>query len=207
MTTIKTHRKRGRPSTFERGRAIDIALALFWQKGYDGVGVAELGEAIGINPPSLYKAFSSKHGLFKEAVQRYTAEDKGGFLTETLAGADNLKEALTRLLVQSAKSYTDESHPWGCLVLSGTCNSTDRDAVHATDEHRSSTRDYLSTIFQEYGAEDAQCLAEYVLIAMTGLSCAARQGVDRLTLVKTAERFAAIEVLSLSKSNFQDTVR
>jgi len=54
VITTKIQRKRGRPSAFDRNIAIDVALELFWQKGYEGVGVAELGEAIEINPPSLY---------------------------------------------------------------------------------------------------------------------------------------------------------
>ena len=36
-----------------------------------GIGVAELSEAMGINPPSLYVAFGSKRGLFKKAVEFY----------------------------------------------------------------------------------------------------------------------------------------
>lgn len=75
MITTNINRKRGRPPAFDRDKAIEAALELFLQKGYDGAGVAEFGEVIGINPPSLYKAFGSKHGLFEAAVQRYIAED------------------------------------------------------------------------------------------------------------------------------------
>lgn len=193
VTTTINNRKRGRPAAFDRIKAIDVALELFWQKGYEGVGVAELGDAIGINPPSLYKAFGSKHGLFEETVQRYAAEDKGGFLPLALVGAKTLKEAVSNLLVQAAKSYTSRNKPSGCLVLSGTSNSTDSKALATTDVHRHATKIYLTDIFLGYGAKDASSLADYILIAMTGLSCAARQGVNRNTLIKTAEHFATIE--------------
>ena len=122
MITTKKPLKRGRPSAFDRNDAIDVALELFWEKGYNGVGVAELGEAIGINPPSLYKAFGSKHGLFEAAVQRYVADDKGGFLPGALASAKTLKEAVRNVLVQAAKSYTNPKKQPGCLILSGPSN-------------------------------------------------------------------------------------
>jgi TetR/AcrR family transcriptional regulator, repressor for divergent bdcA len=198
VTTTNTYRKRGRPPAFDRNKAIDIALELFWQKGYDGVGVAELGNAIGINPPSLYKAFGSKHGLFEEAVQLYITEKKGGFLPSALADAKSLKEAIGNLLIQAAKSYTSRNKPLGCLILSGTCNSADSEALVITDTHRRATKKYLSNIFLNLGAKDVDGLAEYVLIAMTGLSFAARQGVKRKALIKTAVFFATIEIISQS---------
>src|SRR5262245_54161278 len=64
---------RGRPRAFDMGAAVDKAMRLFHGRGYDAVGVAELGAALGVNPPSLYAAFGSKMGLFREAVARYVA--------------------------------------------------------------------------------------------------------------------------------------
>src|SRR5690242_7796928 len=64
---------RGRPRTFDMGAAVDKAMGLFHGRGYDGVGVAELGAALGVSPPSLYAAFGSKMGLFRQAVARYIA--------------------------------------------------------------------------------------------------------------------------------------
>jgi len=191
VITTKTPKKRGRPSAFDRNTAIEIALDLFWQNGYEGVGVAELGKAIGINPPSLYKAFGSKHGLFEEAVKRYTDTDKGGFLSEALRGVKTVNEAVSNILVQAAKSYTSENKQPGCLVLSGTLNSADEYALALTDNQRSATRTYLASVFLNLGAKEADSLADYVLIAMTGLSSAARQRIDRETLIKTAQGFAA----------------
>jgi len=45
---------RGRPRSFDRDRALQVALDTFWRKGYDLTQVADLTEAIGINPPSFY---------------------------------------------------------------------------------------------------------------------------------------------------------
>ncbi len=51
--------------------AIDTAMKLFHARGYDAVGVAELGEELGITPPSFYAAFGSKAGLLERVLKRY----------------------------------------------------------------------------------------------------------------------------------------
>ena len=64
----------GRPRAFDMDQALNQALHVFWEKGYDGASVADLSEAIGINPPSLYAAFGNKDALFKKALDRYEAK-------------------------------------------------------------------------------------------------------------------------------------
>jgi len=59
---------RGRPRSFDRDAALRSAMKLFWKLGYEGASMAALTKAMGINAPSLYAAFGSKEGLFKEAV-------------------------------------------------------------------------------------------------------------------------------------------
>src|SRR5690554_5135756 len=69
-----TMAKRGRPAIFDRDEAIDSALELFWERGYEGVTLEDLQKAMGgITPPSFYHAFGSKEALFKEVVERYLA--------------------------------------------------------------------------------------------------------------------------------------
>ncbi len=59
-----------RPRTFDKDQALDRAMDLFWDKGYDATSVADLTEAIGINRPSLYAAFGDKEALFMAALDR-----------------------------------------------------------------------------------------------------------------------------------------
>ena len=45
------------------------ALQLFYEKGYDAIGVQEIADAAGVTKPTLYHYFGSKYGLL-ETVAR-----------------------------------------------------------------------------------------------------------------------------------------
>lgn len=72
---------RGRPRSFDRDAVLQQAMRMFWERGYESTSLADLTSATGLKPPSLYAAFGSKEGLFREAVELYTRTD--GALTGT----------------------------------------------------------------------------------------------------------------------------
>jgi TetR/AcrR family transcriptional repressor of nem operon len=63
----------GRPREFDEETATAAAMELFWERGYDGVGLTELLGAMGIVRGSLYKAYGSKRALFLRALALYEA--------------------------------------------------------------------------------------------------------------------------------------
>ena len=52
--------KPGRPRSFDKQKALDAALQVFWRKGYEGAWLAELTSAMGIEKPSMYAAFGDR---------------------------------------------------------------------------------------------------------------------------------------------------
>ncbi|WP_243466056.1 helix-turn-helix domain-containing protein [Sodalis glossinidius] len=47
----------GRHKQFDECEALDAALTVFWQKGYEGASFEDLTKATGVARPGLYAAF------------------------------------------------------------------------------------------------------------------------------------------------------
>ena len=156
-------------------------MTLFHERGYDGIGVAELGREIGVNAPSLYAAFGSKLGLFRRAIECYLAKE-GGFIGAVLAEAKSPAAALEKLLLRAAEAYSAKAGCRGCLVTDATRNSTDPDARALTQALRCQTRELLIDWLARHGQKQAEPLADGVMVALAGLSAAARDGMAREAL-------------------------
>ena len=173
---------RGRPRGFCEARAIDIALGLFHEQGYDAVGVAALCEAIGIKPPSLYAAFGSKLGLFERVLARYAASPTARALADALTGADDPCRAVTAVLEAAASAYAVQPDRPGCLVLFAELMVREPEARTLAERHLAASRTALVERLRTLGAADADALADAIVVAMRGLSASARAGMppDRL---------------------------
>ena len=110
----------GRPRTFDRQAAVEQAMYLFWQQGYESTSLSQLKASLGggISAPSFYAAFGSKEALFREAAQCYL--DTFARVTECLWD-DGLapRAAIEQALRQSARMQSDAGHPPGCMVALG----------------------------------------------------------------------------------------
>ena len=186
MIAIKNPPPRGRPRSFDVEEAVDKAVKLFHQRGYDAVGVAELGSELGIKPPSFYAAFGSKAGLFERALERYTAS-KANVFGNARAKGGSVTEVIERTLFEAARIYPERDGAAGCLVIDGTRNSTDPDARALAgalkEAGRASIRDFIATEFPGRADE----LASLVTITLAGMSSAARDGAKAATLKAFAE--------------------
>jgi TetR/AcrR family transcriptional repressor of nem operon len=60
-----------RAKAFDPSVALDRAVELFWQRGYEGASMTMLLEAMDISRQSLYDTFGDKHKLFLAALDRY----------------------------------------------------------------------------------------------------------------------------------------
>ena len=105
----------GRPRAFCVDRALDRALQVFWQKGYEGTSLSDLTEAMGINRPSLYAAYGNKEALFRKALDRY-GENGAAFIRHTLEQPTS-RAVVEHLLFTAAESADCLDKPRGCLTV------------------------------------------------------------------------------------------
>lgn len=58
-----------------RDEVIQKATWLFWEKGFHATSMRDLQDRVDLRPGSIYAAFGSKEGLFKEALKFYAAQN------------------------------------------------------------------------------------------------------------------------------------
>lgn len=115
MNDIK---KLGRPRKFDRDIALEQAMTVFWEKGYDGASMRDLTGAMGVTGPSIYAAFGDKRELFLETIDHYCAADACTPLF-ALEGEDDIATALHAFLAAVIDSATQhESGAKGCFLAS-----------------------------------------------------------------------------------------
>ncbi|WP_129611471.1 MULTISPECIES: TetR/AcrR family transcriptional regulator [Rhodoplanes] len=184
----------GRPREFDMDEALDRALAVFWRRGFEGASIAELTQAMGINPPSLYAAFGNKQGLFRKVLDRYLS-------VRTTFWDDAMKEPTARGLVErllhgTADFMTDPANPPGCLLVRGTLACSDmaqdvhRQMVECRCEGERVMRDRFAAAQAngELPADaDPAALAGYVATVLEGMSVHAAGGATREELHKVAD--------------------
>ncbi len=65
-------------------RILQEALSLFSVKGYDGVSMSEIAEAVGIKAASIYKHYTGKEDIFHSIVQSFEERTEAIFHPEIL---------------------------------------------------------------------------------------------------------------------------
>lgn len=185
-------RQRGRPREYDRAAALERALVLFWERGYEATSIADLTAAMGIGVPSLYVGFGSKKELFDEVVRAYVQEYRS-FMARALIEEPTLRRGMERLLREAAAAYTRPDRPPGCMVISAAVNCTSPDVQLTLLAHRTSGVDALEPLITqaiERGelrpGTDARALAVFTGVVVQGMAQQARDGTPRAQLEATA---------------------
>jgi AcrR family transcriptional regulator len=122
--------KTGRPIGFDRDAALEAAMLLFWQRGYEGTSMADLTQAMGLNPSSIYAAFGDKHALFQLVVERYM-ELRAQYAVKALE-EPTLKRFIRALFENTVAFLSTPGHPPTCMTLAGAVGCS-LDATPARD--------------------------------------------------------------------------
>ena len=105
-----------RKKTFTIEFALDKALELFWERGYQNTSMREIAEHLGLSRSSIYATFGDKHTLFVETLRRYGAECRAPGLSD-LDSAESPRIALVRvfeLAIAGAGETRQRDH---CLLI------------------------------------------------------------------------------------------
>jgi TetR/AcrR family transcriptional repressor for divergent bdcA len=176
---------------------VEKAQRLFHQKGYDGVSVADLTQALDINPPSLYAAYGSKAGLYEHALRRYVAEQ--ALSAPAIFEGRDLGDAVTTMFVSAAEQYSRDAACRGCLVTEG-ARAADPEARAIADELSAVMIGAITDEIRRRAPEQGDVLADTVITIMRGLSAAAFTGMDPARLRAAAGKAGAMFAASLASA-------
>ncbi len=193
-TASKALRPPGRPRAFDPQKALDKALRVFWQHGYEGASLAQLTRAMGINRPSMYAAFGNKEQLFRKVLDRYAQNAVHiplGLCEPTARGA------IEKMLFMSADLLSEPKNPHGCLLVQGAlaCGSESSSVRRELSTRRAAGEAAIRERLQRAKAEgdlpsdaDPAELASFVTTVLHGMSVQAATGANREKLRGIAER-------------------
>ncbi|MFH8533777.1 TetR/AcrR family transcriptional regulator [Streptomyces tendae] len=184
----------GRPRGFDTDQALEEAMRIFWEQGYEGASLTDLTAAMGITRTSMYAAFGNKEDLFRKALERYTqgpASYGARALQERTA-----RQVATAFLHGSVRATTRPGCPSGCLGVQGSLAAGDpgsaaRDTLVAwRNEHASRLRDRFRRAVDEGDLPpdaDPELLARYLMTVSNGIAVQAASGSTREDLQQVAD--------------------
>jgi len=184
-----------RVKEFDEMRALETAMHVFWDRGYEGTSLQHLEKAMGLTRSSIYNAYGNKRQLFEKTIDLYQKNIYGGLLEE-IEQAASIKEGLRNLLLAVIDLHFSKQTPEGCMIALSILEKT---------QHNKSTRKLLDQTIelvtksieshikqaQKKGDinkdKDTQVIASIVVMAMAGIMVQAKAGVEKKRLVKIAD--------------------
>ncbi|GAA3170085.1 TetR/AcrR family transcriptional regulator [Streptomyces virens] len=196
MVRVEITRKApvGRPRGFDADEALERAMLVFWEQGYEGASLTDLTTAMGITRTSMYAAFGNKEQLFRKALERYT-EGPASYAARAME-QPSAKEVATAFLAGSVRATTRPGCPAGCLGVQGSlaAGESGRAAQDALIAWRDDGRLRLRQRFQRAVDEgdlpadaDPDLLARYLMTVANGIAVQAAGGATHSELQQVAD--------------------
>ncbi|BCM66770.1 MULTISPECIES: TetR/AcrR family transcriptional regulator [Streptomyces] len=186
-----------RTKEFDPDAALQSALELFWQRGYEATSMADLVAHLGIGKASLYATFGSKHELYLRALDRYEQSGLAPIVHE-LSQPGPALPAVRSLVRRYAREATDEqSRLQGCMITNTAAELAPHDPAAARRVERN--WDHLETLLHSAlvrargqgelpPGRDPLALARTLLVLLQGLRVVGKASTDPARIRDAAEQ-------------------
>jgi TetR/AcrR family transcriptional regulator, transcriptional repressor for nem operon len=182
---------------FDERQVLEQAVRLFLRSGYHATSTRELGEALGLNPSSLYRTFGDKRGLYLRALDRYL-ESEGERAAAVLAEPGSVRDRLRALMLITINELPGQTADttFGCLVLNtaSELGASDPEASRRIHAAFGGAKAGVSQLLQhgiqtgELPADtDATAVADLVSTTLIGLRVRKRAGETTAALHATVD--------------------
>jgi len=105
-----------RVKEFDEIEALDKAVEIFWQKGYNATSANDLVKGLALSRSSIYSTFTNKRTLFIKALERYSEQNIAKVLDEIKQSEDipkTLKSVFRNLIKQDDSAKIQK----GCFMV------------------------------------------------------------------------------------------
>jgi TetR/AcrR family transcriptional repressor of nem operon len=190
-----------RTKEFDPDAALQAALELFWQRGYEATSMSDLVERLGIGRASIYATFGNKHELYLKALERYDRAGLPPILRELSQPGPALPAVRSVVRRYATEASDDQLRVNGCLVTNTASELAPHDAAAA--RHVERNWDQLEAVLHsaliraqaqgELPADrDPLTLARMLLVLLQGLRVVGKASTDPTRVRDAAEQALAL---------------
>ncbi|MFI5679150.1 TetR/AcrR family transcriptional regulator [Streptomyces cellulosae] len=190
-----------RTKEFDPEAALQSAIELFWQRGFEATSMSDLVEHLGIGRASIYATFGSKHELYLRALDRYGETHDPQLLRELSQPGPALPAVRAVVRRFAAEAAAEKSRLTGCFVTNTAAELAPHDTTAArrvelswehieTLLHSALVRAQAQSELPE--DRDPQALARMLLVLMQGLRVVGKASTDPARVRDAAEQALAL---------------
>ena len=131
-------------------KILSCALRMFYQRGYDAVGVQEIAAAAGVTKPTLYYYFGSKRGLLDALL-----ENKFEVLHQEIRSAEDIR-GIREKLHELARAYYrvwSREHDFYMLMMALSYAARENESYQAVHPHIQGMYRYITQLFEASSGE------------------------------------------------------
>ncbi|WP_435205021.1 TetR/AcrR family transcriptional regulator [Micromonospora sp. bgisy143] len=176
-----------------RSGIIDAASPLLYERGLDGIGVAELCSRIGVSKETLYRYFGTKDGLIQAVLEARSDRVTSWIAGAVAAAGDDPRDQLAAVFDELQRWYEEPTFR-GCALQNAAAQHQAQPVMDITARHLDRRLNLLTGIARRTGAADPGALGRQLLLLVEGATLIAAHH-DRTSAGRHAKR-AALALLA-----------
>ncbi|MFD0684892.1 TetR/AcrR family transcriptional regulator [Actinomadura fibrosa] len=189
-----------RTKEFDPDAALQDALELFWERGYEATSMADLVTRLGVARASIYGTFGGKRDLYLKALDRYL-RTTDSVIMESLSQPGPVLPAVRALVERFAAESARDRPRLGCMVVNTAVELGPRDAEAArlVEASWSFLEAALTSALTRARAQrelpadrDPRMLARFLLVLFQGMRVLGRAPADDGRLQDAAHQALAL---------------
>ena len=174
---------------FDRDKALESAMLLFWRQGYNATSLSQLLEAMAISRSSFYAAFTDKRSVYIEALTLFSQRTNSVLLS--VEDDRNTGNAIKNFFEHTLFSVPERRMRRGCMMVNTVLELADVD--QGLSILASQKLDEIERAFEvcferalESGTfssqQTAKELAQFVMTINQGLRVSSRKDISKKDL-------------------------